>query len=474
MAKVNRRDALKGLGAAVASPLVATGCDLGETPPDPLPEVTPELIRERIDTVVFLVMENRSFDHFFGALSLAEGRTDVDGLVEGMSNPRPDGEEVAVFPAERDCVADPPHSWNASHNQFNDGANDGFVAEHDARHGAGEAHRVMGYFDRERLPASYALADRFTVCDRWFCSVMSSTWPNRFYALAATSGGMTRNDPPPGDFPSIFDRLDAAGRTWRDYFSNAPFSILLPTMTFDEEKFSPLDEFFRDAEFGILPNFSFIEPFYGRNSDHPPEHPLAGQVLIASIYEALARSPQWERCMLVITYDEHGGWFDHVPPPLMADERADEGFDRPGFRVPSLVIGPWVKEAHTSSTVFDHTSMLAFLETLWDMPPLSERDAAANNLMDVLDEDRLAANQPSDGPTLPVLEVDEEEIYAEDCVGDLFRSEGEPVPMSTQPELNAWLDEHHLGAPFDLRAETEERFAALLDKARELGVLRFT
>lgn len=467
----SRRTAIKGLGAAAVAPLLPLGCteEPGALPPG---EVTPELLRQRIDTVVFLMMENRSFDHYFGALKLVEGRSDVEGLVAGMSNPHPDGGVVEVFRAQENCVADPPHSWSASHAQWHEGVNDGFVSEYLARWGPGTPPEVMGYFDREMLSASYALADRFVLCQRWFCSLMSSTWPNRYYSLAGQNGGVHGNSVPGVDFPCIFDRLDEAGLTWADYYSNAPFACLLPSIALDENRLRGIETFFEHAERGILPNFSVIEPFYGRNSDHPPEHPLAGQILIAAVYEALARSPQWERSLLVVTYDEHGGWFDHVPPPLAPDERADLGFDQLGFRVPTLVVGPWVKPGHLSDVQFDHTSMLAFLETLWDLDPLTMRDAAADDMFGLLDEGSLLSGQPRSAITLPVIEADDDEIYAPECAGGGLRSPGEPVPMHTQPELDAVMDERFAGTFVDRRADTERLFRLLLDKAEDLGVLR--
>ncbi len=468
--RLDRRTALKGLGAAALSPLLP-GCV--EEPGVELPtEITPELLRDRIDTVVFLMMENRTFDHFFGSLSLLEGRSDVDGLLEGMSNPHPDGGVVEIHPADLACIDDPPHGWSSSHRQWGEGANDGFVTEYIARHGPGTPGRTMGYWDRATLPASYALADRFALCQRWFASVMSSTWPNRYYSLAAQSGGETGNSVPGVDFPSIFDRLDEANLTWNAYYSNAPFSILLPSADMADARFRGLEDFFAHAEAGYLPNFSLVEPFYGMNSDHPPEHPVAGQVLIASVYEALARSAHWDRSLLVVTYDEHGGFFDHVPPPLAADARADEGFDQLGFRVPGLVIGPWVKPGHLSETQFDHTSMLAFCEYLWELEPLTERDAAAHDLTDLLDEGAVLEGRPRSAITLPVLEVDEDEIYADECVGYTLRSEGEPVPMLTQPELDAVMDERFAGTRIDRRHRTPELVRELMDTAQELGVLR--
>jgi len=474
--RFGRRTALKGLGAAAVSPILP-GCPGGESPaPDPVPtELTPELLRERIDTVVVLMMENRSFDHYFGSLSLLEERTDVDGLQEAMANPHPDGGEVEIHAADAYCIPDPPHGWSSSHDQFANGANTGFVAEHYQRHGADEAHRVMGYFDRESLPTFYTLADAGTICDRWFCSLMTSTWPNRFYSIAAQNGGVYGNDfAEDREWPSIFDRVGDAGISWSNYYGNIPFGMLMPNRGIGDESFVPLEDFFHHAELGVLPSLTWIDPVYGRNDDHPPCHPLAGQILVASIYEALANSPQWDRCLFVVYYDEHGGFFDHVPPPTAPDAFAEEGFDQLGFRIPALMSGPWVKQGYVSSEIYDHTSVLAFLERLWGLEPLTSRDAAANDMMDVLDIDRLLSGVAADPVPLTEIEASDEELYGPDCVWDVnFRSEDSPAPSLTgQEELEALLDGPLAGSPYDRRAETDRIYEDLLRAAERLGVLR--
>ncbi len=465
--KVDRRTLLKTLAAGAAAPMLP-GCDpqTGEPPG----EVTAELIRERIDTVVYLMMENRSFDHYLGALTLEEGRDDVDGLDASMSNPNLAGEDVFVHPADGHCIADPPHSWNSSREQFNDGANDGFVRKHEGNHPS-EGHRVMGWFGRADLPATYAMADAGVVCDRWFCSLMAQTWPNRFYYLAAQNGGGMSNQPPDEDFPHIFESLGAAGVPWACYFGNLPFSFLLRDLTLANDEYRPLEDFFADAEAGLLPPVTYVDPIFGRNDDHPPAHPLAGQILIASVYEALARGPHWDRCLLVVTYDEHGGFFDHVPPPLAADDRPETGHDQLGFRVPTVVAGPWVKQGGVDSTEFDHTSCLKFLQTLHGMEPLTARDGAANDLTGLLDADRLLANDPAPPAVMPEIVADEEVIYADECVTG-FREEQGYVP-SGQPELEAHFDAHP-GHRLDRRADTDAIYDACLDEAVRLGVLRRT
>jgi len=473
--KLDRRSALKGLGAVAVVPMLP-GCGGSDSEPGPPPitEITPELLRERIDTVVVLMMENRSFDHYLGALSLREGRSDVDGLQAGMSNPHPDGGEAEIHAADQLCIADPPHSWNSSHQQFADGANTGFVSEHYGRHGSSEAHRVMGYFSRDTLSTYYALADAGTVCDRWFCSLLTSTWPNRFYSFAAQSGGARTNDMTEDwDWPDIFTRVEEAGRDWANYYGNAPFSMLAPGRALVQTNYQPIEEFFRQAEHGTLPSLVWLDPIYGRNDDHPPCHPVAGQVFVGSIYEALAQSPQWERTLFIVSYDEHGGFFDHVPPPTTDDDRVEEGFGQLGFRVPALITGPFVKQGYCSSQVYDHSSVLAFLENLWALEPLTARDAAANNLMDTLDPQRLLDNDPAEPVTLPVIEADEDELYSPECsYGIAFRStESAQQTVTGQPELEAMLDGPLAGSPFDRRAETDRIYEDLLAEAERLGVL---
>jgi len=472
--RIGRRAVLKGLGAAGLSPLV--GCpsepeDSSEPTPDPEAGLQSRDPADVIDTVVILMMENRSFDHYFGALTLEEGRTDVDGLTADMANPHPDGTLVPPFLAETNCLTqDPPHSWSRSRDQLADGRCDGFVLSQAERHGPEEAHEVMGYFNRDTLGPLYAIADKHVLCERWFCSQLSSTWPNRFYSHAAQNGGEHGNDFADDAFPSIYPRLDDAGVSWGNYYNNVPFMYLLRDVL-PGENIKPFEDFYEDAAIGLLPNVTIIEPMYGRADDHPPTHPVAGQILIASVYEALANSPQWERCLFIVTYDEHGGFHDHVAPPLAADIRAEQGFDQLGFRVPTVVAGPWTKEGDVNGEVYDHASILAFLERRFGIDPLTERDAAANDMWGCFDLDRIARREPMEPATLPVVEVDEGEIYAPECsYGSLFRGPADSV--TGQPELEAFADEYLAGTRFDRREQTDELFAAWLESTKAKGIWR--
>lgn len=407
---MNRRMALKTLGvlagAATSASLLA-GCDA----PAPAPaQFDPARVAQGLTTIVVLCMENRSYDHFFGARSLLEGRPG-DGLRADMHNARLDGTLVSPYHADATCFPDPPHDWAAAHAQWNAGQNDGFVAAYQRAVGASVAPHVMGYLTRPDLPISYALADSATVCDRWFCSLLGPTWPNRLYLHSGQSGGLKLNTLGNGgfDWPSIYTRLNEAGVPWRYYFSTLPFVPLFKGLGDLSQKVRRLDvDFFDDAAAGTLPPVVFLDPAFDENDDHPPLPTIYGQQLIASIYSALARSPQWPNLLFVITYDEHGGLFDHVPPPAAPDERPD--FAQLGFRVPTMVLGPYVKPGAISSVVHDHTSVLAHIARQHGLKPLTQRDAAATDLSDTLDLARLAARDPLPPIRLPQLTIDPAQI----------------------------------------------------------------
>ncbi len=397
--RVTRRAALQGLGATAAIPALAGCGDDTETGPEPEPE--PEAA---VDHFVILMMENRSYDHYLGSRAL-EGLPG-DGLTSDMANVDLAGTPHPVYREDVLCVADPPHGWDSSHLQFNAGANDGFMSEYEADVGVGIAPHVMGYFTRDDLPVTHALADSYTSCDRYFCSVMGPTWPNRFYFHAAQSEGLRTNDSPQELMTTIYDRLTEKGVSWGYFYTDLPFLLLLGASGVTPA----VPNFFDAAAAGTLPQVTVIDPGFALNDDHPPHHPLLGQQFIASVYQALATSPQWERTMLIITYDEHGGFFDHVPPPKVADDRAAEGFDQLGFRVPTVIVGPYIKEGHVSSVQYDHTSILKQIEVTFGLEPLTARDAAANDLSDAIDLDRLAAGEPNPPITLPVVEIDASQI----------------------------------------------------------------
>jgi phospholipase C len=356
-----------------------------------------------IDTIVAVMMENRSFDHFFGALRLDPhypAAAVVDGLRGDESNPDDTGHAVNVFHQSALEQDSPPHVWDAAHEQFDNGRNDGFVRT------GGTA--VMGYYTRDDLPFYYGLADRFTVCDRWFSSVMGPTWPNRFYLHCATARGIRGNQPfLDGGPTTIWERLAVACHSYRNYVAGAfPwYTSAFPGKALSgNDPLTPvkIEAFFRDARDGALPAFALIDPAFHINDDHAPASPALGQAFAASIYNALAASPQWPRCLLVITYDEHGGFFDHVAPPSTLDDLPD--FRQLGFRVPTLVVGPTVRRGAVDSTVREHVSIARTLATRFGIASLNARMDAAADLSSCIDP-ALAAGPPPPAPVLAPVEL---------------------------------------------------------------------
>lgn len=449
-----RREFLKGMGAtAAAGGFVA--CNPGESDSDVEAGV--------IDTFVFVIMENRSFDHYFGSLTLLEGRVDVDGLLATHYNEDADGNKLNPHRMESHCVEpDPPHGWESSRQALDGGTNLGFVAAFERARGTEGRENVMGYLTREELPVSYAFADNYGIADRWFSSVCGPTWPNRLYAHGAQSQGMTTNDLPTGNaytMPAIWDRLDDAGVPWGYYYTDLPMLALFGRFG---TRMNHIEEFFLHAEAGTLPPVVMLEPGAASNDDHPPHHAMLGQLFLSSIHNALAASPHWNRCLLVIFYDEAGGFFDHVPPGKAPDDRAAEGFDQLGFRVPAMIIGPWVKPGFVSEGIYDHTSFLVHLERHFNLEPLTARDAAATDLTDFLDLERMANNQPYPPAELPVIDLTEADILAQCEEVRSRRATGQPEWQDAVHKLGF----AHLDRTDDL--PKIERF--LLDKAIELGV----
>jgi len=438
-----RRNALKGLGATAALPaLQACGDSDGSGGAGGAP-VEPKV---GITHIVVLMMENRSYDHYLGSRSMLEGLPG-DGLTETISNPNLADEPQTVYRESVLCVADPPHGWDSSREQFNDGANDGFMRAYQDDQGLDIPPHVMGYFVREDLPVTYALADAYTSCDRWFCSVMGPTWPNRFYFHAGQSAGLMSNDSPEEPMTTIYDRLNEKGVEWEYYYTDLPFLLLLgPTLHIKPAA----PGFFDAAAAGTLPPVSIIDPGFALNDDHPPHHPGLGQQFISAIYQALATSPLWQNILFVVTYDEHGGFHDHVPPPKAADDRAADGFDQLGFRVPTLIIGPYVKTGHVSSVQYDHTSVLKHIETMFDLEPLTARDAAASDLSDAIDAERLAAGDFSPPITLPVVDLDASMI--DDSCKSMGGLPKPPAPRShPKSDIELYADRGLIPPQHDLR-----------------------
>jgi phospholipase C len=373
-----------------------------------------------IEHIVVLMMENHSFDNLFGMLGRGDGFTlGVNGLPTA-ANPYPDGKIQHAFRMPTTCQlsSQPSQEWLASHNAYDNGAMDGFVRTPIGPASSQIAGGVaMGYWTGDDLPFTYSLARVFPIGDRWFSSVLGQTFPNRRYLIAGTSAGMT-DDGGTSDLSlvapaagTVFNLLDRYGISWENYVASYPGGATPELFPLNDAVPEALHhkafaEFFTDAAAGTLPAFSFLDPDYGTQSQENPQNIVVGEALLAQVVHAVGASPLWPRTLFAAMYDEHGGYYDHVPPPpaippdgippiVQPGESVYDGFARYGFRVPSVVVSPYAKRDHVSHVVYDHTSVLAMVERKWNLPALTYRDANANDLTGFLDLSALAARKPT-------------------------------------------------------------------------------
>jgi len=346
------------------------------------PRALPDPKSSGLDHIVVMCMENRSFDHYLGWVRGATGRqTGLSYLDEAGVAHRT--HRLTSFTG---CgFRDPSHSYNGGRIQLNGGACDGF------RRGSNDD-LALGYYTREDLPLTSQLVDHFTICDHWFAGILAPTYPNRFYTHSAATDRIT-NTLVASTMPSIWDRLGDAGIPARYYYTDLPFLALYGTKHLGSATL--IDQFFVDAEAGTLPPYSYVEPgFFGvnQNDDHPHADIRRGQNLMARVVKAIVESPQWERTLLIITYDEWGGFFDTVAPPRFPDLVDNPGGDssnpdhaQAGFRVPTVLVSPFSQGGRVSPTVFEHSAIPKLVEWRFGLSPLTPRDAASNNLATALD-----------------------------------------------------------------------------------------
>lgn len=378
---------------------------------------------EGIEHVVVLMLENRSFDCMLGKLY------PKDPSFEGLSGTERNlwlAQPVPIWssswtPLDPQSASipdpDPGELFPDMNAQLFNGPRaaappsmSGFVQNYmDQTPPPAECQAVMHYFTPEQVPVISTLARAFGVCDQWHASAPCQTWPNRFFVHTGTALGYVNNSNFPIPFPgaSIFKRLSDCGKGWRVYFHDVPQSILLRDIWLEAVfHFRPFSTFLSDAQNGTLPSYSFIEPRYFTdlflnnipNDEHPPHNVLYGEQLIADVYNAVRSSPCWKKTVLVITYDEHGGCFDHMPPPqaVPPDGHQQDGFafDSYGVRVPAVIVSPYIPPGSKVRAVpaglptngppypFDHTSIIKTLRILFDLgPPLSHRDEVAPDLL---------------------------------------------------------------------------------------------
>jgi phospholipase C len=383
----SRRQFLTAAGAAGA--LVAAG-RLSESSASAAPamagaSVLPSPGQSGIEHIVVVCMENRSFDHFLGWVPGATGRQ------AGLSYPDDQG---VLHPTHhlqdwQGCgFNDPDHSYGGGRIQLDGGKLDGF------RRG-GNDDFALGYYLAADLPVYSSLVHQFTVFDHWFCGILAPTYPNRFYTHAATTDRIDNSSTPQSSLPTIWDRLSAAGVSATYYYSDLPFLALWGSKYTSISR--PIDTFFQDAAAGRLSAYSYLDPiFLGEaqgtsNDDHPHADIRRGQALVGSIVNAVLQSPTWSSTVLIITYDEWGGFFDHVLPPVLPDNPplvvtgVSYDLTQAGFRVPAFVVSPFSRAGRVVHGQFNHASIPRFVEWRFGLPSLQPRDAAAPNLAQFLD-----------------------------------------------------------------------------------------
>jgi phospholipase C len=444
----------------------------------------------RIECVVVLMLENRSFDHMLGYHAGVNGLTGSEynllDPTEPISTTNPayyvnNGAPFAVPVGEG-----PGHSFtDANSQEYNndDGPatgfpalNQGFVknykqelvlADKVTNATPADINVVMESFVPGRLPSIEALASAFCVCDNWYSEVPGPTQPNRLYMHAPTSAGYSYNDwSVIFDNRTIYNNLQDAGYTWAVYSTDSNEVLEFSQVNTQKSCFKDYTQSFAaDVSSGSLPNYAFIIPrFYNTqdpaNSQHPPQDARYGDNLIADVYDALrANSVVWQKCAFIVIYDEHGGFFDHVIPPSnnvpnpdginspppgnTASYAAAFAFDRLGFRVPAIIASPWVAAGKVDSTQYQHTSVLATLKALFGLPSfLTKRDASANSFDGLFSE--LSAPRSDTPATLPRATIPAASVSPED-----------PAHPANQP-MDATQTELLLGAHERTRAAHPE------------------
>ena len=448
-----------------------------EPGPLPQPSRSPGTdLLPQIKHIVVLMMENHSYDNYLGML---QGRG--EGLPLGPDN-EPEvfnngasGEVVRAFhmPTTRQIRGVPSQSWHASHQQWDEGKNDGFVTSAQAAlaDDADKAARTdtgvdpvavgMGYWSESDLPFYYGLARTFPLADRWFSSCLGPTFPNRRFLIAGTAHGLIDDSPydlldyPPAG--TIFDLLTRYGISWANYhpvtgdeskvkhyvrhrrkMTRRRLGRALPNVNPDVEKdlkftadifplgigrymqhIRSVDQFFTDADNGTLPAFSIVDPDFDAFSEENPQDIQKGESYAAEVINRVMHGQGWPHTLLIWVYDEHGGYYDHVPPPPAIPPDDVEGksvignatplekllqpvfprltrikrhqtegphrYDRYGFRVPAVIVSPYARPDYVCSEVLDHTSVLRLVEEKWNLPPLTARDAAASTPLGAID-----------------------------------------------------------------------------------------
>jgi phospholipase C len=338
--------------------------------------------------VIVVMKENRSFDQLFGQLH-DQGQPASEAVPATFFNLDPEGVAVTPFHAESTCLpTNPDHQWEAIHDAVGDGGMSGFVSNA-AESTLTNGHFVMGWFDQGDLPFLYWLANTYALTDRHFSSARTGTFPNRDFLYLGTNDGVqsTGSGFPDESTPTLFQALTAAGLTWGVYSDGAVLSGALG-WSHDHPGAYCLGDFFERLDTGTLPNVAFVDGRAGVDDDHPPADVQVGEAWTRNLYQHAVASPQWPRLVMLFTYDEVGGFADHVPPPNACIARPlvqDQPYFELGPRVPLIAISAWSKPHAVSHVVQEHTAITRFIESLFDLPALTARDANSPGLLDLFD-----------------------------------------------------------------------------------------
>jgi phospholipase C len=414
----------------------------GLPPPNPSKPVGEDCLPQ-IRHIVVLMMENHSYDNYLGTLGRGDGLPSDGSGAPTAANTSSDGEVVMAhrLGSTKQQVGVPTQAWDATHEQYGEGRNDGFVRSAERQNLQADPTVAMGYWTERDLPFYHSLASTFPLSDRWFSSCLGPTFPNRRFLVAGTAHGLTSDrigrtfDSPANG--TIFDQFAQHGISWANYHPKSHVKPVAERLTSvhglrarrrfggmvrSNQAESPnaaggaksylqftadayplgllaylghvrsIDRFLADAANGTLPSVSIVDPDFHRSSEENPQDVHEGETFAAQIVNAVLHSRNWLDTLLIWTYDEHGGYYDHVPPPEapVPDDCPPEGggpwrYDRYGFRVPAVIVSPYARPDYVSHQVHDHTSILKLIETKWNLPPLTYRDAHADNLLDSLD-----------------------------------------------------------------------------------------
>jgi phospholipase C len=475
--KITRRGFVTGAGAAGAS--VAAMALPGLAGRASASPTTNPL--DGIENVIIWIQENRSFDHYFGTYPGVAGYSDPGALpgIFVQADPRGPNGEIQPFhldttEAAADCTADPAHSYSAQHQAWDDGKLDAWGAAH-----AGDVDLTyMGYYTRADMPYYYGVADTWTLCDNYFCSVIGETTPNRLYAMtgfndpnglyggpvqstiAITSAAPTSSRTTWGLFSDQWttyaEQLYDAGISWKVYGNptgDDEYAVLplfeqyypqnYPAGSAANARATALSnlatvpqfptDFLTDVAAGDLPSVSWIIP-NAVESEHPSFAPQDGENILDKVITALQASPQWEKTVLFFTYDENGGFFDHVPPPVPPAGTPDEfPVDQPtvptglGFRVPLLVISPYTRGGFVCHDAFDHTSLLRFLETKFGITSPNISAWRRQTVGDLTSTFNFAAPPDTSVPNIPGA-VSDAPDQPEDCLAEEIDQLPYPTP----------------------------------------------